>query len=107
MIETCGVEDIAKGVYSWHESKKRFTVERIGECVKWMREHGYRVDGVRHGCKVQATLEIASRKRIVETLWYAKEIFHASCLPLHRSQDAHRPAMYLPRQGKIPRWRGR
>ncbi len=34
-------ENIIQGLFAWHESKKRFTRQRIEKCIKWMRERGY------------------------------------------------------------------
>jgi type I restriction enzyme S subunit len=34
-------QSITDEIYGWHESKKRFTAERITSCLAWMREHGY------------------------------------------------------------------
>lgn len=34
-------ENTSRGLYAWHESKKRFTRQRIERCIKWMRERGY------------------------------------------------------------------
>jgi len=47
----CGEEEIVKGVYAWHESKKRFTPGVIRARVKWMRENGYGVDGPNENVK--------------------------------------------------------
>ena len=44
MIDPCGEEEIVKGVYAWHESKKRFTAGVIRARIKWMRENGYGAD---------------------------------------------------------------
>jgi hypothetical protein len=41
MIDPCGEEEIVKGVYAWHESKKRFIPGVIRTRIKWMRENGY------------------------------------------------------------------
>ena len=37
----CDEGEIVKGVYAWHESKKRFTPGIIRARIKWMRENGY------------------------------------------------------------------
>lgn len=39
-------DDIVKEVHSWHESKKRFTPERIAVCVKWIRDNGMVPKGI-------------------------------------------------------------
>jgi type I restriction enzyme S subunit len=39
-------DHIIAEIYAWHESKQKFTRERISICISWMRKNGYVPNGI-------------------------------------------------------------